>query len=209
MDTAQFAARIDDLLARQDQGARPWASAGCARVTRDFDFSTYIGNLENLFERVAAPKTREPELALPNMQRVRSSLIIGIAGRQRLGQILARALSPARTRGHAAPSSRRTGITRIAAGIEPRARPRTEFRPSATPSTRALLVAPPRRPAPGRSRRNAALRLPHALARGCPRDRSRPRRVLVLEGILVLHHAASARRLDHAVFVETARPMCG
>ena len=53
MDTRSFAARIDNLLTDKTR-ARAMGQRGHERVTRDFDFATYINNLENLLESVCA-----------------------------------------------------------------------------------------------------------------------------------------------------------
>ena len=52
MDTTQFARRLDELLANKTL-AREMGARGLERVTRDFDFGSYIATLENLFERVS------------------------------------------------------------------------------------------------------------------------------------------------------------
>ncbi len=57
MDTAQFARRLDELLANKTL-ARAMGARGLERVTRDFDFNRYITALENLFERMTAERSR-------------------------------------------------------------------------------------------------------------------------------------------------------
>ena len=55
MDTAQFARRLDELLADKTL-ARTMGQRGLERVTRDFDFDRYIAALEGLFGRMTADR---------------------------------------------------------------------------------------------------------------------------------------------------------
>jgi glycosyltransferase involved in cell wall biosynthesis len=51
MDTGRFAAAVDSLLTDKAM-ARAMGARGLARANLDFDFATYIGALEDMFERV-------------------------------------------------------------------------------------------------------------------------------------------------------------
>jgi glycosyltransferase involved in cell wall biosynthesis len=51
MDIDRYAARIDELLENKDV-ARQMGERGLARVTRDYDFDTYLKRLEDLFTRM-------------------------------------------------------------------------------------------------------------------------------------------------------------
>ena len=55
MDRAAFAGRIDQLL-KDKPLARKLGEAGLKLVSERYDFETYIGDLENMFQRVAAEK---------------------------------------------------------------------------------------------------------------------------------------------------------